>query len=104
MKVNTGVKMFFGAIILSTGLTACHSYANDNTSRPCVPDANGNNVGNDEIMENRSMGNDANPRNIMWDGMTTPEERVGGRPDECCEKNEDKMHGETEMHSGHDQH
>lgn len=99
MKVNTGLKTVLAALTLSTGFVACHSYANDNTSRPCVPDSNGDNVGNDEISaEFRSMGNDANPRNVMWDGYTSPEERVGGLK-ECCEKPEEK-----EMHSGHGQH
>lgn len=99
MKVNTGLKTVLAAVTLSAAFVGCHSYANDNTSRPCVPDANGNNVGNDEISEElRSMGNDANPRNIMWDGYTSPEERIGG-PKECCEKP-----AETEMHSGHGHH
>jgi hypothetical protein len=96
---NSGLKTFFAAIAVTTALASCHSYANDNTSRPCVPDENGDNIGNDEITENRSMGSDCNPNNVMWDGYTSPEERVGDVP--CAEKcnNGDKhdAHGE-----GHD--
>lgn len=92
---NSGLKTFFAAIVVTTGLAACHCSANDNTSRPCVPDENGDNIGNDEITENRSMGSDCNPRNVMWDGFTSPEERVGDAP--CCaEKCED-----GEKHEGH---
>jgi hypothetical protein len=97
MKINAGLKTFLAAITLSTGLVACHSYANDNTSRPCVNDENGRNVGNSEIEENRPMGSDTNPKNIMWDGYTSPEEKVGGAP-ACCEKDT------KEMHSGHEEH
>lgn len=103
MKVNTGFKTILAAVTLSTGLVACHSYATDNTSRPCVPDANGNNVGNNEITENRTMGSDTNPNNVMWDGFTSAEERVGG-PKECCEKPEGETHGEKETHSEPAQH
>jgi hypothetical protein len=97
MKV-TGLKTFLAAITLTAGLTACHSYANDNTSRPCIANANGKKVGNDQIEENRPMGNDANPKNRMWDGYTSPEERIGDTK-ECCEKHEEK-----EVNSGHNEH
>jgi hypothetical protein len=112
MAKITGIQSLFAAIVLTTGLAACHCSANDNTSRPCVPDDCGNNIGNDEITENRSMGSDCNPRNVMWDGYTSPEERVGMTP--CCESGEEckngkkeekhEKHGEAESHSGHDKH
>lgn len=96
---NTGLKTLFAAITLTTSLAACHCSANDNTSRPCVPDVNGDNIGNDEITENRSMGSDCNPNNVMWDGITSPEERVGGCPENCEKKCEEK-----ESPAGHDHH
>jgi hypothetical protein len=101
---NTGIKTLLAAIVLTTSLAACHCSANDNTSRPCVPDSKGNNVGNDEITENRSMGSDTNPRNVMWDGFTSPEERVGDTPSchEKCEENE--KHEDHKTPSGHDHH
>jgi hypothetical protein len=99
---NSGIKMMLAAAVISVGFTACHSYANDNTSRAGVPDSNGDNVGNDEITENRSMGSDTNPNNVMWDGFTSPEERVGGKPAECCEKPAaEKEHSEHGEHGTH---
>jgi hypothetical protein len=99
MKKITAFKTLIAAAVVVTGLSACHSYANDNTSRPCVPDVNGDNPGNDQIEANRPMGNDANPRNRMWDGYTSPEERIGDSRDACCEKKE-----ESKEHSGHEEH
>ncbi|HEX8515842.1 MAG TPA: hypothetical protein VF868_06550 [Bacteroidia bacterium] len=109
MTKITGIQSLLTAIVLTTSLAACHSSANDNTSRPCVPDENGNNIGNDEITENRSMGNDANPRNVMWDGVTSPEEKIGGNfphnAHEGHKRHDDKeTHEESKEKSGHGHH
>jgi hypothetical protein len=61
------------------------------------------------------MGSDTNPRNVMWDGYTSPEETVGGPLVYGCGNHKDdgkghdgheghEKHGEEKSHSGHDSH
>ena len=66
----TTLRNLFAAIVITTGFTACHSHANDNTSRAGVNDENGNNVANSEIEQNFAPGSDCDPNNDMYDGIS----------------------------------
>jgi hypothetical protein len=80
MKTRILLKVGLMSTLLSFLFTACDDQirisANDNTSRPTIPDRNGDNKGNDEISGNLSAGSDANPTNKLYDGVWDNSERL----------------------------